>query len=276
MAFLDSIKDRLGFGEAEEEEFDEELYGEDFDSYTDNYNEHESYDEDDYKDDASEHSSFVPASTREGSRRERSGSSRARRGAPNLVSIEDVRNSTRIPDSLNRDPLPPRRTSSFGRNSVGHASDFALSGSESSSGYGRPDGSRSGSYYGTEGNTATKPVSDTGAATQPASSGYDPYRVYEAGSATSHRPTRSVSVISPVAYSEVENVARMLRAGDAVVLSLRNTPSQLSKRILDFSFGVASALDATVDCVSDKVFAITRVYGLDNDEMTRLRAQGVI
>ncbi|MBQ9001572.1 MAG: cell division protein SepF, partial [Eggerthellaceae bacterium] len=106
--------------------------------------------------------------------------------------------------------------------------------------------------------------------------GYDPYRVYEAGSASSHRPSRSVSVISPVAYSEVENVARMLRAGDAVVLSLRNTPNQLSKRILDFSFGVASALDATVDCIADKVFAITRVSGLDDDELSRLRSQGVI
>ena len=92
----------------------------------------------------------------------------------------------------------------------------------------------------------------------------------------SHKPTRNVIVLTPVAYDEVEHVARNLRAGDAVILSLRNTPSQLSKRILDFSFGVASALDATVDCISDKVFAITRVTALTDAELGRLRGQGVI
>ena len=165
-------------------------------------------------------------------------------------------------------------------NSVGRASDFALSGSEAGSAASSP--SRSAGFNSLfDENTSTQAAATQSASTadagvQAASSGYDPYRVYEAGGATSHKPTRSISVISPVSYNEVENVARMLRAGDAVVLTLRNTPSQLSKRILDFSFGVASALDATVDCIADKVFAITRVSNLNEDELARLRNQGVI
>ena len=272
MAFLDNIKDRLGIGGGEEEGFDEELYGEDYDAYADNYDEFGSYDDNEYdRTSSSDDSAYGTVTTR--TRRERAGSP-ARRSTthPQLVSMDDLRNSTRIPDSLNRDPLPARRPNGFSRNSVGHASDYALSGSENdpipSAGSSRSESSfRSSASRGFDGGAGASAGGE---------GGYDPYRVYEAGAATSHRPTRSVSVISPVAYNEVENVARMLRAGDAVVLSLRNTPSQLSKRILDFSFGVASALDATVDCIADKVFAITRVSGLDEDELARLRSQGVI
>ena len=67
-----------------------------------------------------------------------------------------------------------------------------------------------------------------------------------------------------------------LKAGDVVVLALRNTPDNLSKRILDFSFGVSSALDASVDCVADKVFVISRGAALTDAERMSLRGQGVL
>lgn len=280
MAFLDELKDRLGFGVTDEEEFDEELYGSDFDEYAEEFD--SSYSDEDYMEAEAGYSAFAPVTTRSSSRtrRERAYSSRSGSEGPQLVSIDDVRNSTRIPESLQRDPLPPRRGENSGRNAVGRASDFALSGSEASAAPSSSVGSSSrstsaGSLFENEGAVAARPVSEGTAGAQ-ATGGYDPYRVYEAGDASSHRPTRSISVIAPMSYNEVENVARMLRAGDAVVLTLRNTPSQLSKRILDFSFGVASALDATVDCIADKVFAITRVSNLSEDELSRLRSQGVI
>ncbi|MEG2850944.1 MAG: cell division protein SepF, partial [Raoultibacter sp.] len=78
-----------------------------------------------------------------------------------------------------------------------------------------------------------------------------------------------------VSYDEVQDVAKTLKAGDVVVLQLHNTPSQLSKRILDFAFGVSSALEASVDCVADKVFVITRGKEISPDERTKLRNQGV-
>ena len=81
---------------------------------------------------------------------------------------------------------------------------------------------------------------------------------------------------TPEQVAEVERVAKILKAGDVVVLALRNTPDNLSKRILDFSFGVSSALDASVDCVADKVFVISRGAALTDAERMSLRGQGVL
>ena len=97
------------------------------------------------------------------------------------------------------------------------------------------------------------------------------------GSGTpAHNPSRAISVLKPASYGEVERVAKILKAGAVVVLALRNTPDQLAKRILDFSFGVSSALDARVEAVADKVFAITRGAALTEAERLALRNQGVL
>lgn len=90
------------------------------------------------------------------------------------------------------------------------------------------------------------------------------------------RATRILTVIKPESYSDAERIAKILKAGDVAVLSLRNTPDALGKRILDFSFGVACALDARVECVSGHVFALTRGAGLTEGETERLRDQGLM
>ena len=74
----------------------------------------------------------------------------------------------------------------------------------------------------------------------------------------------------------MERIARAVKSGDVVVLAMRYTPEDLSKRVLDFSFGVASALDANVECPGDKVFAIARGNALTPEEKQRLGAQGVL
>lgn len=90
------------------------------------------------------------------------------------------------------------------------------------------------------------------------------------------RATRILTVIKPESYAEAERIAKILKSGDVAVLSLRNTPEALGKRILDFSFGVACALDARVECVSGHVFALTRGAGLTDGEAARLRDQGLM
>lgn len=90
------------------------------------------------------------------------------------------------------------------------------------------------------------------------------------------RATRILTVIKPESYAEAERIAKILKSGDVAVLSLRNTPEALGKRILDFSFGVACALDARVECVSGHVFALTRGVGLTDGEAARLRDQGLM
>lgn len=90
------------------------------------------------------------------------------------------------------------------------------------------------------------------------------------------RATRILTVIKPESYADAERIAKILKSGDVAVLSLRNTPEALGKRILDFSFGVACALDARVECVSGHVFALTRGIGLTDGEAARLRDQGLM
>lgn len=88
--------------------------------------------------------------------------------------------------------------------------------------------------------------------------------------------TRNVVMVKPVTYEDVEGIASAVKAGEIVALVLRITNDALSKRILDFSFGVASALDARVECIADKVFVITRGNDLTLEEKHELRKQGVI
>ena len=90
------------------------------------------------------------------------------------------------------------------------------------------------------------------------------------------RHSRIMTVVMPETYEDAERVSKIVRTGDVAVLCLRSTPENLSKRVLDFSFGVACALDAHVDYVSDSVFVITRGAGLSEDEEARLRGQGLM
>ena len=97
-----------------------------------------------------------------------------------------------------------------------------------------------------------------------------------AGASASSAGSRSVRIIKPTEYSQVSEVAGMLRAGDAVVLVFKSTPESLEKRLLDFSFGVASALSANVECIGSKVFSITVGAGLSDAEQDSLRSQGIL
>ena len=125
--------------------------------------------------------------------------------------------------------------------------------------------------------SSTTPARDADSAPSASTrSSFDPYEAYSGSGTTAHDPSRSLTVLMPNAYGDVERIAKILKAGDAVVLSLRSTPDQLSKRVLDFSFGVASALDARVECIADKVFSITRDAALTDAERTALRGKGVL
>ena len=88
------------------------------------------------------------------------------------------------------------------------------------------------------------------------------------------RPARIVTIVKPESYDDAERIAKVLKSGDVAVVSLRNTPEALGKRILDFSFGVAC--EAQVECVSGHVFVITRGAGLSDAEASRLKAQGLM
>ena len=244
---LSSLKSRLGLDDSRKDR-DEEAYDDFDDAYED---ERDGYDEG-YEDEWSEYApdayetraepgAYRPVSTRSTTRRSES---------PRLVSIEDVKRHTSGGNrSALDDALPP--VDSYGhdaRRAEGVDSLFQ----------------------------PTSPIDPIPSSQVTASSTYDPYDALLASTPSSYTASRAMTVIKPVSYSDVQRVAKSVKSGDVVVLAMRNTPDDLAKRILDFSFGVASALDASVECPGDKVFAIARGAALTDDEKQRLRNQGAL
>ena len=102
-----------------------------------------------------------------------------------------------------------------------------------------------------------------------------PFDAYAGAGAVKHNPSRSVTVLKPASYAEVERIAKALKAGDVVVLALRNTPDQLAKRILDFCFGLSYGLDGDITELGDRVFAVTPAgIQLSRADIDKLVADG--
>ena len=95
---LEGIKSKLGFADANPH-YDDGYYDEGFDDYSEEYGEYgPDYNEDDSRPARASHA--------------RSSARSSSVGSAKLVSIDDVRAHTQVPESLNRDPLPPRRVTS--------------------------------------------------------------------------------------------------------------------------------------------------------------------
>lgn len=86
---------------------------------------------------------------------------------------------------------------------------------------------------------------------------------------------RKLQVIKPTKYENAEAVTNVLKGGDVAILSFGTIDRDLMKRILDFSFGAASAMDATVECIANGVFAICRSAPLDEREREDLHNMGI-
>lgn len=290
---FDGLKSKLGFsdssqgrGAAGDGYYDDyaDDYGDDYDDYGDGYDEFAEYGPDyDTTRTGTRYDAPDAVTTRPARTSSRASSSSDGR-FPRLVSIDDVRAHTRVPESLNRDPLPARRVTSASTTTLRRGDRTvvdATAPAPSSPAYvAAATAAREAEQSRSEGLdslfSSTTPARDAVAPTTDSRSSFDPYEAYSGTGSPAHDPSRSLSVIMPAAYGDVERVAKILKAGDAVVLSLRDTPDQLSKRVLDFSFGVASALDARVECVADKVFSITRDAALTDAERTALRSKGVL
>lgn len=263
---LSGLRNRFG-GSRNQDQYDDG-YG--YDGYDDGYDDYGDYgDYGEYGYDPDEPYDDYTDSEAIGEIRSRSVPSSSRNHPP-LLSFDEARVNTYVPDRLMRDPL--EHTASRSRYSsgyrprirdsvnVGHAAEYDFA----SVGGAKLD----------EDGVEIPQVEVSKPAPKPA--GYDPYASFEGAGAPTHSPTRQLKVITPVSYGDVENVARALKAGDVVVLVLKKTPGDLAKRVLDFSFGVASALDASVDCVADKVFVVCRGKGLSDAERSTLQAQGIL
>ena len=87
---------------------------------------------------------------------------------------------------------------------------------------------------------------------------------------------RTMVVVRPETYDDAERVATALKMRSVVVLACAAAPDALMKRVLDFSFGAASALGAQVDVIAPRVFALNAGAALSDAEKEQLHEQGIL
>lgn len=280
---FDNVKSRLGFGGQQQPErrssrVNDEFYDDGYDDY-DGYDDGYDYYDDGYDDGANGYPDYVGAEPSSQYDRYSPVTTRTSAGVSpaRLVSIDDVRASTHMPASLDRDPLPARRstpTSSSFRTLVNESTPAPNSPADVSRRRERSESL----------DDLFEPTTDAGVRSSRAGLGASPlastasssFEQRDSFAAASASRTRNVKVLHPLAYGDVEQVVKILRAGDAVVLAFDATPADLTKRLLDFSFGVACAMSATVDSLSPKVFFIAAGPALTEVERMHLRSQGVL
>lgn len=279
-SLIGGIKDRLGFNKKNDRDdyYDEAYYDEGFDDFSDDY--------DSYAYGADDGFEYTTRST-----------SRYRgTTAPHLVSAEDVRATTSAfgvaPRETSSASSYAHSASSVNRNSVSHISDvdiddldkpatdyrdfvspYQTHDAQAHTSSAAASTSSSATHSPGLDSLFTPSTSSSTASASSTSAVNDPYTAYETGSSFTMKAQREFHVIRPAVYQDVQSIARIVRSGDVVVLALRSTNDALAKRVLDFSFGVASALDASVECIADKMFTITQGKELTLDEKHRARQQ---
>lgn len=120
--------------------------------------------------------------------------------------------------------------------------------------------------------------SSSRSASQTYTQAQDPYSQFDSDiKQISSDPASRIEIVRPSTYADVEKIASSFKAGKTVVIVLSATSAELAKRVLDFSFGVASALNGTVDKEGAKTFIISKMSrNLSDDERAYLRTQGAI
>jgi cell division inhibitor SepF len=84
-----------------------------------------------------------------------------------------------------------------------------------------------------------------------------------------------VHVVAPKSFNDVQDVADKFKDAIPVILNLRGTDTDLSKRLIDFSSGLTYALDGGMQRIADKVFLLTpRNVEVSAEERARLVEKG--
>lgn len=272
------LKDKLGFGGGRSDRRDDyydDPYYDDYDDSASGSGTYDSgYDADTYGDpyDRLEYTTRSTGASRS------LGSRSNRFSSPQLVSSGDIRSTTSAYGVADVSPKPQVKVPSVTpaeeeRDSVSKiAEDFSIPAS-SYTDFVSPY------KHNTQVSSASKSAGldslftpSTGSSSDTAASSSDA----QGQAAHSTSSAREITVLKPASYEDVSSVAHSVRSGHIVVLSLRQTDPALSKRVLDFSFGVASALTAQVDCIAEKTFVILQGKELTLEEKHNLAKQGVL
>ena len=98
----------------------------------------------------------------------------------------------------------------------------------------------------------------------------------ERGQSIGGRFSRKIEIFEPKDFEQAVDIVAMLKEGSVVILNLKYVNAGLSKRVLDFAFGVVAALDAQITFEAPQVFSITQTDKLTLVEKDQLRLKRVL
>jgi len=89
-------------------------------------------------------------------------------------------------------------------------------------------------------------------------------------------PATRVHVMEPRGFNDAQEVGDRLKAGQPVILNLQGVERDLQRRLIDFSSGLAYALNGTMSKAADQVFLLTPSnVEVSEEEKERLQARGL-
>ena len=84
-------------------------------------------------------------------------------------------------------------------------------------------------------------------------------------------------VLRPESYDDVETVVRRVRTKQPVALVFVGVRTEIAKRVLDFSYGFACGLGASVKEVGDRVFMVLPAgCEVKDSDVAKLRSAGYL
>lgn len=85
-----------------------------------------------------------------------------------------------------------------------------------------------------------------------------------------------VHVMEPRGFNDAQEVGDRLKTGQPVILNLQGVERDLQRRLIDFSSGLAYALNGTMSKAADQVFLLTPSnVEVSEEEKERLQARGL-
>src|SRR5690242_8737669 len=89
-------------------------------------------------------------------------------------------------------------------------------------------------------------------------------------------PATRVHVMDPKGFNDAQEVGDRLKAGQPVILNLQGVERDLQRRMIDFSSGLAYALNGTMSKAAEQVFLLTPSnVEVSEEEKERLQARGL-
>lgn len=115
------------------------------------------------------------------------------------------------------------------------------------------------------------------AATAPAQTTRASETAARAAAVMNGTPQLPAYVLRPESYDDVETVVRRVRTKQPVALVFVGVRTEVAKRVLDFSYGFACGLGASVREVGDRVFMVLpQGCEVKDSDLAKLRSEGYL